>query len=62
MRIYYHEASVYTTQKFIDFGITNKGFQFNNITVNRTGSPTANPDQTGARAWLSRLRRPPHPP
>ncbi len=41
MRIYYHEASVYTTQKFIDFGITNKGFQFNNITVNRTGSPTA---------------------
>jgi hypothetical protein len=41
MRIYYHEASVYTTQKFIDFGITNPSFQFNNITVNRAGSPTA---------------------
>jgi Domain of unknown function (DUF4270) len=42
MRIYYHEVSVYSTQKFIDFTITNKGFQFNNITVDRTGSPTAN--------------------
>ncbi len=51
MRIYYHEASVYTTQKFIDFGLTNKGFQFNNITVNRAGTPTANHDQSALELW-----------
>ncbi len=42
MRIYYNEASAYTTQKFIDFNITNKNLQFNNITVDRSNSPMKN--------------------
>jgi hypothetical protein len=42
MRIYYSEAAAITTQKFIDFNITNKNLQFNNITVDRSGSPLQN--------------------
>ncbi len=44
MRIYYHEAAVYTTQKFIDFGIINKGFQFNNIHFPKDAPPIAKLD------------------
>jgi len=42
MRIYYHKAGVYSTPAYIDFGITNKGQQFNNIMVNRSTSPLKN--------------------
>ncbi|MDP4257210.1 MAG: DUF4270 family protein [Bacteroidota bacterium] len=42
MRIYYNEASAYTSQKFIDFNITNKSMQFNNIKVDRSNSPMKN--------------------
>jgi len=38
MRIYYHDVGATTSLKTIDFGITNKGFQFNNIITNRAGS------------------------
>ena len=38
MRIYYHEVGTTTTLKTIDFGITNKGFQFNNITTDRSAT------------------------
>ena len=38
MRIYYHDVGTTTTLKTVDFGITNKGFQFNNIVTNRAGS------------------------
>lgn len=41
MRIYYHEVGTTTSIKTIDFGLANKGFQFNNITTDRTGSPAA---------------------
>jgi Domain of unknown function (DUF4270) len=42
MRIYYNEASAYTTLKFIDFNIANRTLQFNNITVDRSNSPMKN--------------------
>jgi uncharacterized protein DUF4270 len=41
MRLYYHTAAVYPTIAFIDFGITNKSYQFNNITTDFTGTPLA---------------------
>jgi hypothetical protein len=41
MRLYYHTAAVYPTISFIDFGITNKSYQFNNITTDFTGTPLA---------------------
>lgn len=41
LRIFYHEPGVTVVQKTIDFNIINPGFQFNNITVDRTGTPTA---------------------
>ncbi|HVV05059.1 MAG TPA: DUF4270 family protein [Puia sp.] len=41
MRIYYHEVGTTTSIKTIDFGMTNKSFQFNNITVDRSTSPLA---------------------
>ncbi|HEY4206155.1 MAG TPA: DUF4270 family protein [Puia sp.] len=41
MRIYYHEVGATTALKTIDFGMTNKGFQFNNVTVDRSASPLA---------------------
>ena len=31
MRIYYHKAGLYSTPAFIDFNITNRSYQFNNI-------------------------------
>jgi hypothetical protein len=40
MRIYYHEVGTTTSIRNIDFGITNKSFQFNNITTDRTAAPT----------------------
>ena len=49
MRIYYRENAVISSEKYIDFPFTNKGFQFNSIRVNRTGKPIANlqlPTQT----------------
>ena len=39
MRMYYHAYALNTTESFIDFGITNKTYQFNNITKNWAGSP-----------------------
>lgn len=39
LRLYYHEVGATTTFKTIDFGITNKGFQFNNIITDRSNSP-----------------------
>jgi hypothetical protein len=42
MRIYYRENSVVSTQKFIDFQLTNKSFQFNNVTTDWTGTALAN--------------------
>jgi hypothetical protein len=41
MRIYYHAVANSTTIKYIDFGMTNKSFQFNNVTVDRSASPLA---------------------
>jgi hypothetical protein len=41
LRIYYREVGAVTSFKTIDFGITNKSFQFNNIVTDRTGSPLA---------------------
>ena len=41
LRIYYHEVGTTTTLKTIDFGITNRGFQFNNITTDRSATSLA---------------------
>jgi hypothetical protein len=41
LRIYYHEVGTTTTLKTIDFGITNRSFQFNNITTDRSGTALA---------------------
>ncbi len=41
LRIFYHEPGVTVVQKTIDFNITNVSSQFNNITVDRSGTPTA---------------------
>jgi hypothetical protein len=50
MRVYYREAGVVTTEKFLDFQLTQKSFQFNNVVANWTGTalnniikPVANP-------------------
>jgi hypothetical protein len=42
MRIYYRENSIISTQKYIDFGITNKSYQFNNVRADWSGTPLAN--------------------
>ena len=42
MRIYYRENAEISTEKYLDFTLTNKSFQFNNITDNRTGKPINN--------------------
>lgn len=42
MRIYYRENAEISTEKYLDFTLTNKSFQFNNITNNRTGKPINN--------------------
>jgi uncharacterized protein DUF4270 len=39
MRIYYRENAVISTEKFIDFPITNKSRQFTALSLNRTGKP-----------------------
>ena len=39
MRIYYRENAEISTEKYIDFALTNKGFQFNNIVNDRSGKP-----------------------
>jgi len=41
MRLYYHEPGLVYTPKFIDFLLNNKQYQFNQITYDRTGTPTA---------------------
>lgn len=41
MRIYYRENAEISSQKYIDFGLTNKGFQYNNIITDRSGKPIA---------------------
>lgn len=52
MRIYYHEAAAYTLQKFLDFTLTDKPFQFNNISFDRTGSPIATLDTSAGYTYL----------
>lgn len=42
MRIYYRENGVVSTGKYIDFGLGEKGFQYNNIKTDPTGKPIAN--------------------
>jgi hypothetical protein len=39
VRLYYHEPGVVYQPKFVDFPFTNKSNQFNNIYVDRTGTP-----------------------
>jgi len=41
LRVYYHEVGAVTSYKTIDFGITNKSFQFNNIITDRSNSVLA---------------------
>ncbi len=41
MRIYYHEPGVITIQKTTDFSTVNQYSQFNHITADRSGTPTA---------------------
>jgi hypothetical protein len=41
MRLYYHEPGVVTNFKFIDFPYNNKAYQFNQISVDRSGTPLA---------------------
>jgi hypothetical protein len=40
LRIYYHEPGVVVTEHSTDFGIVNQYTQFNQIKVNRIGTPT----------------------
>jgi len=40
MRIYYHEPGLLYTTKIADFNLNNKANQFNQITFDRTGTPT----------------------
>ncbi|MDR3713013.1 MAG: DUF4270 family protein [Puia sp.] len=42
MRIYYHEPTLVTTNKFADFQLSNKAYQFNSITTDRTATPLNN--------------------
>jgi len=42
MRIFYRENSLISTQKYLDFELTNKSNQFNNVVANWAGSPIAN--------------------
>jgi Domain of unknown function (DUF4270) len=42
MRIYYHAPAPLVQESFIDFTLVTKGTQFNNIVVNRVGSPMEN--------------------
>jgi hypothetical protein len=42
MRVYYRANALISSESFIDFPLTNKGAQWNNINVNRTGKPISN--------------------
>ena len=53
MRIYYRENSIISTQKYIDFRLTNPGSQFNNITADHSGT---------ALATLNKPTKPVEPP
>lgn len=39
MRLFYHESNPYLTQKYIDFTLTARNRQFNQISVDHTGTP-----------------------
>jgi hypothetical protein len=41
MRLYYHIPDIIQTGAYIDFHISNKSFQFNNVTANRKGTVLA---------------------
>lgn len=41
MRLHYHKPDVIVTKTFVDFGINQVNYQFNNINVDRTGTPIA---------------------
>ena len=41
MRMHYHKPTVFTDAAHIDFGINQANYQFNNITIDRSGSPIA---------------------
>ena len=40
LRLFYHDPGVVVTQKSTDFGVVNQFSQFNQITADRTGTPT----------------------
>jgi len=42
LRLFYHEPGVVSTPKSTDFGVVNQSTQFNQITADRTGTPTEN--------------------
>jgi hypothetical protein len=50
MRIYYTKAGVYGTPAYLDFGITNRSFQFNNIITDRRSSPLTHLNKLPAAA------------
>lgn len=41
MRLHYHKPDVIVTKTYVDFGINQVNYQFNNINVDRTGTPIA---------------------
>lgn len=41
MRIYYRENALFSTEKYIDFTLTNKSNQYNYVRTDRTGAPIA---------------------
>jgi hypothetical protein len=41
MRMFYHQPGTYTSYNFVDFPFYNKTYQFNRITVDRSGTPLA---------------------
>ncbi len=40
MRLYYHEPGVFSSSNYVDFPMNDGSKQFNNIAVNRAGTPT----------------------
>ena len=46
MRLHYHKPDVIVTKTYIDFGINQVNYQFNNISVNRSGTPIASLSST----------------
>ncbi len=41
MRLHYHKPDVIVTKTYVDFGINQVNYQFNNISVDRSGTPIA---------------------